>query len=132
MDNEIKRLIEKYINLIDNNEWEDFFFTLAYEEEISELQCMDIIHCLNQVGIDTSLVREEIFMSAFVDWYTDADDWTAPEDIVAHASTCGSFGVPYERRCKLIIDWAEAHPGTIDWVWDTQDHSDFQVLCLEN
>ena len=126
----VKTLIEKYISLIDTENWLELFRLIISDEDLSYGEFLDFINALNMVGIDTTDAREYIFMVFFEDFCSEADDWMAPEDIVELASNLGCLGIDYNRRCELIIDYARKNPTTIDWHWDVRDHSSFEVLYI--
>lgn len=128
----VTSFIEKYIDVIDDNKWNDLFNYAAWEEELEELEFIELIKILDSIGCNTLFSRKELFLNGFEQWYTEADDWTAPEDLLDKNSTCGSFAIDYEMRCELIIQWAKQNPGKIDWHWDVRDHSNFEVLCIED
>ena len=132
MDSIIQDFLEKHIEYVDNEEWFNLFREAAWEEEFSELQFHDLVNVLDSIGCDTLAERKNLFINGFETYYTEADDWQAPEDILDFYSTAGCFKVDYETRCKLIQEWAEKNPGKIEWHWDIKDHTNFEVLCIED
>lgn len=128
----LKQFLEEYIELIETEDWNKLFQEAAWEKEFSELQFIDLVKVLNSIGCNTQIIQENFFIAGLETYYDQADDWMAPEDILNFYSTCGSFGIDYERRCALVKEWIAQNPGKLDWHWDVRDHSNFEVLCIED
>lgn len=132
MDLSVQTFLEEYIELVEKEDWTRLFQGAAWAEEFSELQFMNLIKVLNSIGVDTQKVQEKFFIAGLETYYDEADNWMAPEDILDFYSTSGCFGVDYERRCELVKEWINQNPGKLDWHWDVRDHSNFEVLCIED
>lgn len=130
MNKDLETLIATHIELIDNDQYEEFFLLAINQGRLETSEFMDLVDILNQAGIDTSEVREELMIRTLDMYIEDIDNWMYMDDIFETFSPVGSYAVnSFERRSYLVKEWADKRP---DVDYSGYGTSEFELMYKED
>ena len=130
MNKDLESLIATHIELIDNEQYEEFFLLAINQGRLETSEFMDLVDILDQAGIDTSDVREELMIRTLDMYIEDIDSWMYIDDIFETFSPVGSYAVnSFERRSYLIKEWADKRS---DVDYSGYGTSEFELMYKED
>lgn len=130
MNKDLETLIATHIELIDNEHYEEFFLLAINQGRLETSEFMDLVDILNQAGIDTSEVREELMIRTLDMYIEDIDTWMYMDDIFETFSPVGSYAVnSFERRSYLVKEWADKRS---DVDYSGYETSEFELMYKED
>lgn len=130
MISQVKNIIEKYIDSLDNENFDDFFWNVIYEEELNEYYFQTLIDVLDKAEIDTTEFRENLLVDLFKDYCENCIKWTSVEDVIDHASSAGCLAIPHSRCKEIILNYIVDHPDKLLYR-ETDSQSPLQGLKVK-
>ena len=117
---QVKKFIESYITLINENKFDELFEAAVIEAELSEYNFNNLCQVLSESGIYVQSYREAFFTNLFSQYVEENESDYEQNDsdrlveMMDTMSTAGCLGLDYKDIVYLIKQWSLANPGIIE------------------